>query len=85
MRLGPTNCNIDTSMIAQKHLFIVKWCGKREAGSGRRCHYDTSGKKVKQFSWDLQTATNNKAEALAVPQGLKILKLLGMGELRVLE
>lgn len=66
-------------------FFILQWCGKREAGSGRRCHYDPRGKKVKESSWDLRTATNNKAEVLAVLQGLKIPKLLGMGELRVLE
>lgn len=38
-------------------------------------------KKKREFSWDLGTATNNKAEALAALQGLRILSTLTTGKI----
>jgi len=59
---------------------VEHWAKEKQGTIGAGGVTMTQGvKKVKEFSWDLGEATNNKAEALVVLQGLKIPKSLGVG------
>ena len=68
----------------QIFLLTIKRLNKSGAAEGGRVFFTPDGSMEFKFAWGLGIDTNNMAKALALSQGLRIAKALGISELIVI-